>query len=631
MTSSGSPIRNGEFIRLLLEALQRPAEIAVVKCTAHTKGTDFVTQGNRYADKVARYCAEQGYSFTEQTIEGPRERTELSMMLEVADTWEELRDMQGQTSDYEKRVWESAGCVKGDLDMWVSADGRAVLPNELVSAMARQIHGPVHLGRDAMVRVFRQTWYNPKFRQAAEAVCQRCVTCQQLNVGKRTPVTLSHIGRSGGPFYRIQIDFIEMPRCNRLRYVLVIVCVFSRWVEAYPTRRCDTLTVAKLLLRELVPRFGVPTSLESDRGKHFNSEVVKMLCSALNIDQRLHCSYRPEASGIVEQINGTLKPRMAKVCSSTSLKWPDALPLVLMSMRSTPDRRTGLSPHEVLMGMAMRLPSIPTTALMNITDDVILDYCRGLSDVMRSVSLQVQAAEIPASSDLCHDLCPGDWVLVRKHVRKSCLDVRWRGPFQVILVTTTAVKCGGFPNWVHASHTRRVPAPKERTAPLVDENNNEEEDSSEGASQAVGVPVELGDSPDQAGNGQDESDTESASEGGSGGEGDLSAEEVDSGDEQGVRTRTRRARSAGDHWPKRRRRMNVRLASEKDLAPVSEESDPEEGEQGAEQGGPRRSRRVRVPSQRYATPEWTYPFTNARSTEVREGEVSSSDQYDPKC
>ncbi|KAJ1206767.1 hypothetical protein NDU88_002167 [Pleurodeles waltl] len=310
-----------------------------------------------------------------------------------------------------------------------------------------------------MIRLFRTDWFNPRFRQAAEAVCHRCVTCQQMNPGKGTVVNASHIGRASGPFSRMQMDFIEMPVHGGLKYVLVIVCIFSHWIEAYPTRRNDSLTVAKLLLRELIPRFGFPISLESDRGSHFNNEVIKLLFEALNIEQKLHCSYRPEASGLVEQMNGTLKSRMAKICALTNLKWPDALPLVLMSMRNTPDRKTGLSPHEILMGRAMRLPAVPANALLNITDDMVLDYCKGLADVVRSFSHQVEATTLPPIQGPGHALKAGDWVVVKKHVRKSCLEPRWKGPFQVILTTTTTVKCAGVPNWIHASHTKKVLCP----------------------------------------------------------------------------------------------------------------------------------------------------------------------------
>ncbi|KAJ1197021.1 hypothetical protein NDU88_000884 [Pleurodeles waltl] len=130
-----------------------------------------------------------------------------------------------------------------------------------------------------------------------------------------------------------------------------------------------------------------------------------------------------------------------------------------MSMRNTPDRKTGLSPHEILMGRAMRLPAVPANALLNITDDMVLDYCKGLADVVRSFYHQVEATTLPPIQGPGHALKAGDWVVIKKHVRKSCLEPRWKGPFQVILTTTTAVKCAGVPNWIHASHTKRVLCP----------------------------------------------------------------------------------------------------------------------------------------------------------------------------
>ncbi|KAJ1104992.1 hypothetical protein NDU88_002400 [Pleurodeles waltl] len=315
-----------------------------------------------------------------------------------------------------------------------------------------------------------------------------------MNVGKGTVVTLSHIGRAGGAFSKMQMDFIEMPVCGGLKYLLVIECVFSHWIEAYPTRRNDSLTVAKLLLRELIPRFGFPVSIESDRGRPFYNEVIKLLCAALDIEQKLHCSYRPEASGPVEQMNGTLKSRMAKMCAATNMKWPDALPLVLMSMRNTPDKKTGLSPHEILMGRAMRLPAVPANALVNITDDMMLDYCKGLADVVRCFSHQVEANTLPPISDPGHTLQGCDWVVIKKHVRKSCLEPRWKGPYQVILTTTTAVKCAGVPNWIHASHTKKVTCPSDVELEVSDSTVPEREfsgpENSQERTETAGEPTE---------------------------------------------------------------------------------------------------------------------------------------------
>ncbi|KAM4702033.1 uncharacterized protein O3C94_002961 [Discoglossus pictus] len=58
-----------------------------------------------------------------------------------------------------------------------------------------------------------------------------------------------------------------------------------------------------------------------------------------------------------------------------------------------------------------------------------------------------------------HQLLPGDWVLVKKFVRKTPLEPRYEGPFQVLLITATSVKLEGKATWVHASHCKKVPSP----------------------------------------------------------------------------------------------------------------------------------------------------------------------------
>ncbi|KAJ1110289.1 hypothetical protein NDU88_007643 [Pleurodeles waltl] len=245
LTSSGSPVKNGERIKELLHAIQLPHEIAVVKCSAHLKSQDFVSMGSGYADQVARFCSLNCISFKDQWELLPETENETctGYALRVVDTLEELRLLQGRASKDEKRSWLRIQCVQRPDDVWVSDEGKIVLPNSLLSQFARFYHGQEHIGRDAMIRLFKIDWFNLKFRQAAEVICHRCIICQQMNAGKGTVVNLSHIGRAGGPFSRMQLDFIEMPVCGGLRYVLVIVCIFCHWIEAYPTRRNDSLTV----------------------------------------------------------------------------------------------------------------------------------------------------------------------------------------------------------------------------------------------------------------------------------------------------------------------------------------------------------------------------------------------------
>ena len=49
-TSTGKAINHKDLILALLDAIQLPIKVAVCKCTAHTKNTDPVSNGNRKAD-----------------------------------------------------------------------------------------------------------------------------------------------------------------------------------------------------------------------------------------------------------------------------------------------------------------------------------------------------------------------------------------------------------------------------------------------------------------------------------------------------------------------------------------------------------------------------------------------------
>ena len=78
---------------------------------------------------------------------------------------------------------------------------------------------------------------------------------------------------------------------------------------------------------------------------------------------------------------------------TTGLKWPDALPIVLYSIRSVPSATTGLSPHEVLMGSPMSTgtspPLTPHKATLLWTDDFMTEYVKKLTEILRKFHFQV--------------------------------------------------------------------------------------------------------------------------------------------------------------------------------------------------------------------------------------------------
>jgi len=123
------------------------------------------------------------------------------------------------------------------------------------------------------------------------------------------------------------------------RYILVILGMFTKWIEVYLCRWCGVTTVAKLLLKEYICKYGIPYKIYTDQGTHFTAVLNKELCKALQIKQYFHFPYHPQSPGEFEHKNGVLKNKIAKICAETGLKWPAAIPVALVAMSHTVNRK----------------------------------------------------------------------------------------------------------------------------------------------------------------------------------------------------------------------------------------------------------------------------------------------------
>lgn len=104
---------------------------------------------------------------------------------------------------------------------------------------------------------------------------------------------------------------------------------FSGWPEAFPTRTAKAQEVTKALLQEIIPHFGVPATMSSDRGPHFISKIVQQISCHLGIDWELHTPYHPQPSGQVDKTNHLIKQQILRLGQEAKSPWPQALPSAL--------------------------------------------------------------------------------------------------------------------------------------------------------------------------------------------------------------------------------------------------------------------------------------------------------------
>lgn len=93
------------------------------------------------------------------------------------------------------------------------------------------------------------------------------------------------------PDWQIDAPFLSKVPGN-FRYHLVLVDTFSRWIGSFPARTETAAEVAKALLKEIICRFGLPGSLQSNKDAAFVSQVTKGIMSALDRKWTFHSAWK---------------------------------------------------------------------------------------------------------------------------------------------------------------------------------------------------------------------------------------------------------------------------------------------------------------------------------------------------
>lgn len=235
---------------------------------------------------------------------------------------------------------ELSSKLKGSkgLTGWIHLpDGCTLVPGALGRKPVSLVHQSTYLGGTKLIELLKRDYYIPGLYKMAKEVTTGCHMYAQVNPGPPVEVQIGSRLRGQSPGKHWELDFTEVsPGTFGFKYLLVFIDTYSGWTEAFPTKRETAQVVAKKLVSEIVPRFGLPLTLGFNNGPAFIATASQTLARMLGIDWKPHCIYRLQSSGQVERMNRTLKETLTKFQLETGENWVSLLPSPLLRAQCPP-------------------------------------------------------------------------------------------------------------------------------------------------------------------------------------------------------------------------------------------------------------------------------------------------------
>jgi transposase InsO family protein len=352
---------------------------------------------------------------------------------------------------------------------------RLFLPKSLVPTILTLCHDDITAGHQDTIRTFHRVsssyWWPDLWTSVAHWVSS-CTHCQ----GKNTPRTQQFVKLHEGfkptyPFQMVAVDITEIwyPKGDKT-YILVFIDLFTRWVEVFVTNIPITAaTIADQLISLVISRHGTPEFLVSDNGPNLQAVLLQDVCRLLAVKQIFVAPYSPQANGVVERFNRTIKNMLTTVITDKRELWPKFLDDVLFAYRTAFHSALQDSPFFVLYGRDPRqvIPALQqtvgeTSKMTGPTREHILNSILYARQLVKTNNELASIKNRATFNKQCKEIVPFSGLVmysIHEENRDPTLPVparpKWDGPYRVnrqISVLTYEIQKPNVKQAIRAHH-----------------------------------------------------------------------------------------------------------------------------------------------------------------------------------
>eukprot|EP00731_Ephydatia_muelleri_P009752 Em0005g338a len=292
------------------------------------------------------------------------------------------------------------------------------------------LHSFSHPGIRATQKLITARFVWPGINSNVLRWARSCVQCQRAKIQRHTSTPLSSFPNPDVRFDVVHIDLVgPLPPSKGFTYLVTCVDRFSRWPEAIPLSQITADAVAQAFLHGWISCFGVPSTIITDRGRQFEARLWGTLMAFIGSRRARTTAYHPQTNGMVERFHRQLKTALKAQPQPDS--WMDALPLVLLGIRTAVKEDLASTAAEMLYGTTLRLPGeFFTPSQPNSLPDPI-DFVLNLRTRMQSIrSTPPRATQ--RNNNITDGLSTATHVFIRHDAVRKPLQPPYDGPYPVL-------------------------------------------------------------------------------------------------------------------------------------------------------------------------------------------------------
>ncbi|KAM2186634.1 hypothetical protein ACFX1S_028981 [Malus domestica] len=196
-------------------------------------------------------------------------------------------------------------------------------------------------------------------------------------------------------------------------------------------------------------KFGIPNAIVTDNGRQFDNNKFRMFCSKFNINLCFASPAHPQSNGQVKVINKIIKRTLKTSLDKAKGCWPEFVPQVLWSYRTSYRTSIGETPFSLAFGtdavvlVDLEQATFRVQNYMQSENDKQLTLNLDLVEEhrnqahLRNVAYKQRISNYYDSRVKPRSFKVGDWVLKKrllcdKVLSEETLCPNWDGPFEVV-------------------------------------------------------------------------------------------------------------------------------------------------------------------------------------------------------